>query len=151
MARIRSKYVENLKPAEVRKCRKLTLGDYGEMRDTFDEQRRLSATTGPLGPYRARAFLAEERGVIIGWAMAFYFSWNIVEHFNFGSEAPDTVSVYFFVDPKHRDRGIGTQLANAVHRVYGQYVTYPHDAVSGHFFNKNIHVCLNNNEVLSYA
>ena len=151
MARIRSKFVENLNPSEVRRCRKLTLGDYGEMRDAFDEQRAMKKTVGPMGDLRARAFLAEENGVIVGWALAFYFPWVLVEHFNYGSPMDSCISVYFFVDPKHRDKGVGSQLARAAHKKYGKYQTYPHDSISGRFFNKNLHVCLNDREVKSYA
>lgn len=138
--KIVSKRVDNLTEYEVRRCRTLTLGNMGEMRDEFNRQRRLCA--GRPGSTRARVFMAKYGSTIVGWAMSFYPEYCSTDY---------PRSVHFYVAPAWRNNGIGTRLMNSTYNRIGPIHVFPHDTVSGGFFNKNIDKAHNRSDVEWYA
>lgn len=138
--RITTKRIDNLTAEEFARCRELTLGRLGEMQDEADTQRYDAAEILPQ--YRARVYMAWDGDLMVGWAMSF------CEDRAFGGHER---TVYFYVHPTYRRKGIGTKLMRAATRHHGEVIVCPHDHVSGQFFNMHVDGVMNKGEVLAYA
>ena len=102
----------------------LNFGDGGMMLRIINELHNQDAA-----PLRddARVVYAKEGSVIVGWAILVD---PAVWHFG-GSEA------YFYVNSKHRRKGIGTRLMKMARRSWGKkFRVCRHDEVSTGFFDK---------------
>lgn len=104
--------VRDLTPVEYNRCKELTFGDEGDLIGWMNNDPN------------ADVVLAIVDGEIVGWGMRRYAPPRLSTRHSTG----------YFVDPKWRGRGIGTQL---FYRLNPDGVTtrvYPHDKVSAAFF-----------------
>ncbi len=116
MITLTSNLISTLTPAEVLRCRRLTLGRRGQMLNQFCRELRKGEDSG------ASAILAKDNtGLIYGWALIF-------------NEDTDFNDAFFFVDPTYRRCGIAHQLVEYVLQSNPMPRFHPHDLNAAVFF-----------------
>lgn len=125
---VQVKPVYDMTPTEYNVCMLLTLGPRGRMqpklRNIYEFRNRDPRWPAAHDRYkRAIVALAQENERILGWALAFPDEWQM-----------GRISAFFYVDPTHRRRGIGTALHAAVTEAYPEAICHPWNEASKAFF-----------------
>lgn len=118
--------VRKIKKREIPRLNKLTLGNNGSMLNQLESLRENIQWDG-IKDKDAFTIQARKNNKVIGWSLIFE-NWPCMD-----SER----TVYFFVAPKHRRKGIGTTMFTELRKDRPKSQTfevYPHDAVSKGFF-----------------
>ncbi len=103
---ITSKWVIDLTVKEFLRCYELTYGTSGWMQEELWAAAKNEALSSPHR--HSYAVLAKDGDTIVGWSLL-----QPIRH-------ASKYKAYFFVDPSHRRRGIGTRLLNAAN-TFGRY------------------------------
>lgn len=104
MTHLRSKLIRNLTTEEIARCRRLTSVPVrgGGMRDWLTWLRKWEKP-----PYRARAFMVEEDGALMAWALTYVAN---------GDSADPGAWVHVYARKSSRRRGYGSRALRAALR-----------------------------------